>query len=115
MNNDRDIKPDKGGRSTTDPRIVYGICAWWDSIGKASSKPSGLPCCPHCGSVLFELESEIVWWANVDAYVERTGDTEYRALIEWMRGKCFPNVDVARLEYRLQMFASKFTEPREPR
>lgn len=113
MNNERDIKPENRRTSIADPRIVYGArCVWWDSIGQARTTPSGLPCCPHCGSVLFEVESEPVWWTNVDAYAERTGDADYRAFMVWLRGKCFPSIDVARLEFKLDALVKKFAEPR---
>ena len=42
-----------------DQRVVYGAnCTWWDTIDKISKTASGLPCCPRCGSVLFEIENE---------------------------------------------------------
>lgn len=106
-------KPDRPMSPSSDARIVYGArCAWWDSIGSASFNRSGLPCCPRCGSVLFEVESALVWFTNVDAHAERTGDAEYRAFIEWLRGKCFPNADVARLEFRLDQLCQKAAEDR---
>jgi hypothetical protein len=88
-----------------DTRIVYGAnCCWWDSIDKCSTKPAsatgpGLPCCPHCGSVLFEQPDEATWFAGVDAYAEQLGDTQYRAFIEWLRGKCFRRVADARAAF----------------
>lgn len=70
-------------------------CTWWDSIGKVgltSPGPSGhrLPCCPHCGGMLFEMENEGQWFAGVDRH-EVNGHPGYRAMIEWSRGKCFRN------------------------
>ncbi len=42
----------------TDQRVVYGVtCTWWDSIDKVVTA-RGLPCCPHCNSLLFERPSE---------------------------------------------------------
>lgn len=71
-------------------RIVYGArCTWWDSISNVATKASGLPCCPHCGSPLFEQPDERTWWAGVDAY-ERDAHPGYRELIEWSRGRCIP-------------------------
>lgn len=105
MNTDRDLKPDNIMKPAADPRIVYGArCTWWDSIASVSTNTSGLPCCPHCGSVLFEVESELVWFTNIEAHVARSGDVDYRAFIEWLRGKCFPNHAVARLEFRIHEF-----------
>jgi hypothetical protein len=83
-----------------DDRIVYAVgCSWWDSISKAASKPSGLPCCPGCGSVLMETPSEAQWWADVENH-ERNGHPGYRKMIEWMRGRCFPDFTVAEAAYR---------------
>lgn len=75
---------------TKDTRIPYGArCTWWDSIDKVGVR-QGLPVCPQCGNVLFEVESEEVWFAGVDRY-EAQGNSGYRAMVEWSRGKCFPN------------------------
>lgn len=74
-----------------DPRIVYGAnCMWWDSINNAIVLQNGLPCCPHCGSVLFEMESEKAWLDSVEKYIEKTGDEVYREFVQWLKGKCFP-------------------------
>lgn len=80
--------------------IVYGVhCAWWDSIGKCRVHPNGLPCCPHCGSVLYQVD-EKAWWQGVDEH-EAQGNPGYRKLVEWMRGRCYPNMKVARNVYRV--------------
>jgi hypothetical protein len=72
-----------------DMRIVYGAgCSWWDSIDKIAKTQSGLPCCPYCASVLYEVPSESLWWAAVDRRLD--GDPGYHKFIEWLRGKCFP-------------------------
>ena len=82
--------------TSTDTRIPYGIrCTWWDSIDKVALTPPGpsghqIPCCPHCGGVLFEVESEAKWFEGVDRH-EANGHPGYRAMVEWSRGKCFPN------------------------
>lgn len=79
--------------------IVYGArCVWWDNIeGAALHRDSGLPCCPHCGSVLFQVE-EATWWQHVEAH-EAAGNPDYRKLIEWLRGKCFHTMDQAQRAY----------------
>lgn len=87
-------------RGMADQRIVYGaFCSWWDSISAASRTPSGIPCCPHCGGVLFEVPTEESWWADVDRY-EAAGHSGYRAFIEWERGRCFPSPGIALSIYR---------------
>lgn len=104
----------KAAPPAADPRIVYGArCSWWDSIEKASttsamacargasgptSSTISLPCCPHCASPLFEVESEAEWWAGVEKH-ERESEPSYRAFIEWLRGKCFGSLAEARLVY----------------
>ena len=90
-----------------DNRIVYGAgCVWWDSIDKAGNLNActdtkltntyGLPCCPHCGSVLFEVD-ENEWYKNIDEY-DKT-HPGYKDLVKWMRGKCFKTLELARNEY----------------
>lgn len=106
-----------------DPRIVYGAgCSWWESISKIATKSvkiagddeaMELPCCPHCKGVLFEVASEEVWWANVAAHIERSGETFYREFIEWVRGKCFPSTrqgsgaDAARAAFEAERLKAK--------
>jgi hypothetical protein len=87
-----------------DPRIVYGAgCSWWDSIDKVAKTASGLPCCPHCGGVLFEVANEARWWRDVQMF-ESEHEPGYRKFIEWLRGRCFPGpafLDKARNAYAL--------------
>jgi hypothetical protein len=87
----------------SDARIVHGArCAWWDSIDKVATKPSGLPCCPHCGGVLMEVENEATWWDQVDRYGAK-GNPGYRAFIEWLRGRCFRDFQTALDAHRLSL------------
>ncbi len=83
--------------------VVYGArCVWWDTIDKAKSTPRpdgpGLPCCPHCGGVLFQ-QSEPGWWAGVARY-ESEGHPGYRKFVEWWRGKCFTTFPAAKRAYK---------------
>jgi len=81
-----------------DTRIVYGSgCTWWDDITKIGTR-FGLPCCPHCKCALFEVKNEAEWFNGVDKY-EAAGNPGYRAFIEWLRGKCLPDYDVAKQVY----------------
>lgn len=89
--------------SKTDTRIVYGArCTWWDSIDKVATldigPTGGLPCCPHCRGVLMEVPTAAEWWAGADKY-EANGHPGYHAMIEWMRGRCFKNMDAATAAY----------------
>lgn len=90
----------------TDQRIVYGArCMWWDSIDKVAVKggvPGGLPVCPHCGRSLFETTDEATWWSGVSKY-EADGHPGYRVMIEWSRGKCFPDRLALEAAYRAAM------------
>lgn len=82
----------------SDTRIAYGVfCSWWDSVDKVR-KRDGLPCCPHCQSVLFELPNRETWMEGARRY-EAEGHPGYVAFVEWARGKCFPNYTVARAAY----------------
>lgn len=82
------------GKHNTDARFCYGAtCTWFGSIHETKSTPGphgGIPCCPLCGGVLYELPDEGEWWGGIDAY-EKEGHPDYRAMWEWQRGqkKCF--------------------------
>lgn len=83
---------------TPDPRIVYGArCFWWDSIANVDKLPSGLPCCPICKGVLLEMDNETHWWEQVDRQEEK--EPGYRRFIEWLRGRCFKSMAVARMTF----------------
>jgi hypothetical protein len=86
----------------SDTRIVYGFgCVWWDSIDKTARNASDLPCCPHCGSVLFEID-EKDWIENIARHARESGDARYPKLIEWMRGKCFRTLARARAQFNAE-------------
>lgn len=71
--------------------IVYGAnCVWWDTIDKAGKTPEhngiSIPCCPHCGSVLFQIEDS-KWHDGVAAHDAK--NPGYADMIKWSQGKCF--------------------------
>ena len=75
---------------TKDTRISYGaFCTWWDSIWQVG-KTGGLPSCPHCRGLLYEVPDERQWFKGVDRH-EANGNPGYRKMVEWGRGKCFKN------------------------
>lgn len=79
--------------------MVYGaMCTWWDYIENAGTKDSGLPCCPRCGSVLFQEYAD-KWFENVRKYAEELKDPDYERFVRWNQGKCFPTVKRARVFY----------------
>lgn len=87
-----------------DRRLVYGArCTWWDSIDKIGKTPTrngvSLPCCPHCGGMLFEMENEKPWWEGVERYEREKPDPGYRKLVEWSRGKCFSGWPAAKTAF----------------
>lgn len=82
-------------------KIVFGArCAWWDSIDKAATikTPSGhgLPCCPHCRGVLFEIEPA-KWFDGLRQYA--TIEPGYEAMMLWSRGRCFATMASLRAAY----------------
>lgn len=83
-------KREIGQKRPKDTRFVYGArCVWFGPIRKVGKHPvNGLPCCPHCKSMLFEFDSEEKWWAQVDQF-EATGAEGYRKMIEWAADKHF--------------------------
>ena len=86
----------------TDTRVVYGAgCTWWDSIDKVAKTSSGLPSCPFCGGVLFEMAGEDLWWQGVDEYA--TAEPGYREFIEWLRGRCLPTIPHAKQEWQASL------------
>lgn len=83
------------------PHVVTGaICTWWGEIGDASRtklSSSSIPCCPHCGSPLFEFESPRAWWKMVHKFdADHPG---YNQFISWLRGRCFPTIYLAKIQY----------------
>lgn len=83
-------------------KVVYAVnCTWWDTIDKAGKNPNGLPVCPKCGSPLFEMESEELWWAGVTAH-ESQNNPGYAKFIEWARGKCFPRYEEAQARFKIE-------------
>ncbi|MGI2031966.1 hypothetical protein ACRQ1B_06190 [Rhizobium panacihumi] len=88
-------------------KIVYSAgCTWWDSIrmvGKVTSGDHSLPACPHCGSVLYEVENMAAWSKGIETYAVAQSDPTYPAFIEWVRGKCYPRHAVARAAFKAEV------------
>lgn len=88
-----------------DTRYVYSSgCTWNESIHKVS-KTRSLPCCPHCGSVLFELDSEDEWLKGAAKYDK--DHPGYLDFIKWLKGKCFPGLGMAGLRVALKKYQKK--------
>ena len=85
-----------------DKRIVTSIgCVWWDSIDKVGRHPeNNLPCCPHCKSMLVELNDISQWRKAIKQYAELENDPDYPKFMDWVRGKCFFDYPTARAAYK---------------
>lgn len=89
-----------------DDMVVYGACCvWWDSIDKVGRTPPGpgghqLPCCPHCGSVLLQMDAGKWFKALRDANSKETG---YEDMLKWSRGKCFRTFPELRAAYAARL------------
>jgi len=84
-----------------DKRIVAGArCTWWGSISEIKTR-NGIPCCPHCLNVLLEFDSQEKWDESVKRH-EDNGNPGYKAMVDWGRGKCFPNYEVLKFRYKCE-------------
>lgn len=71
----------------TDTRIVYGVgCTFWGSIYDIELN-GALPACPHCGGLLFEMQTEAAWLKLVDGYAASINDSGYGAFVLWNKGQ----------------------------
>lgn len=103
----------------SDTRYVYSAnCAWHGRIAdigmteptppttvtiggrQVQIPPTRLPCCPHCGSMLFEMPSEEMWWKGAEKH-EQKGHTNYVNFLKWVREqpRCWPDIRSAGVEY----------------
>ncbi len=105
--------------ASEDNRHVYSAsCSWNGPIAKVGSN-GGLPACPHCGSMLLEMDAD-EWARGVAEYAESKSDPRYPKFIEWMatRGKCSPfrnrtDLDALRSDFNdLQTTMSEHQTPR---
>lgn len=81
--------------------IVYSVGGtWWDSIDNvgftSEKREHRLPCCPLCGSMLYQME-EKAWWSGINRMEKEVPG--YKKFWEWLRGKCFKNLGDALMEY----------------
>lgn len=95
-----------------DTRVVFSVrCSWWDGIDKVGKKTSGLPCCPYCGSVLMEMDSEEEWWKSAENYAAKENQPDYVEFIKWLRGKCYKNLDMAKEGYLASLVTNELETP----
>jgi hypothetical protein len=81
---------------------VYAAgCAWSGPIEKVGMTgiPVSIPCCPYCGSVLFQM-NEDEWWEGAEEF-EKEGHPNYVAFLRWKEShdKCWLALEDAAKEY----------------
>lgn len=75
-----------------DTRVAYGaMCTWWGTIYETARHPAGLPCCPKCHGMLFEMPNEPEFLEMASRY-EADGHPGYLDMIRWTKGRCFPTM-----------------------
>lgn len=98
LERDHNIRFRGRGVGPPDARLCYGVrCTWFGSIHETASIEGGLPCCPLCHGVLFEIPDEGEWWRGIDEFERGTHPNNprphpgYRAMWEWQRAqkRCF--------------------------
>lgn len=68
--------------------VAYGArCRWWDDKRNAATRPSGLPCCPGCGSPLYEADGP-EWLAAAVDYEAKHGSIGYVESLWQTQGTC---------------------------
>lgn len=83
-----------------DRRIAYGAgCLWWGPIQAVGVTVGGLPCCPQCRGLLFEMDSEAVFLAAAKRYEEDQARPGYVTFIRWLKGRCFKTQAAAEAAY----------------
>lgn len=83
-----------GKTKPTPPRTAF--------VGKTPIDVGGvsLPCCPFCGSMLFQVNSELEWQTGAKNH-EALGHTHYVSFLDWTRtqSRCWPSLRVAALDF----------------
>lgn len=93
-----------------DRRVVYGAtCAWWDYIDKVAVLGNGLPCCPHCKGVLFELDRG-EWEEGIEERMKKTNNPGYPIFMTWLKGKCFRNLTEAFKVFEVRFIKKRWRE-----
>lgn len=92
-------------RAVVEDLHVYSAgCSWHgpiSEVGKTKGEIS-LPCCPYCGSVLFQT-GEQEWWDGAKKHQE-AGHTNYETFLRWTMTKkrCWPSLKEAAKAYSLE-------------
>ena len=87
-----------------DTRIVHGsACTYWGPIQSASrTRLDGLPGCPFCNRVLFEMKDEATFLSYAEQY-EQAGNPGYVIFIKWLKGRrCYRTIETAMAIYAMR-------------
>lgn len=62
----------------------------------------GLPCCPHCQSVLFQMDEDKFWRGALEH--QQKGHTNYETFLRWTmtQKRCWPTLAEAAAAYTLE-------------
>lgn len=70
-----------------DLRWVYGVgCFWFAPIRDARPNAHGLPCCPTCSSLLYEVKSKEFFWGQAKNY-DAAGHPGYLNMMLWIKAE----------------------------
>lgn len=89
-----------------DPQLhVYGVgCTWHGKISEVGKTPEengiSLPCCPRCGSMLFQT-NEQDFWRGAEKFAIEQNVPNYVHFLHWLNQveKCWPKMKDAVAEY----------------
>ena len=97
------VKPRQKNHGNNQNLHVYSArCAWSgpiSKVGKTKGEQS-IPCCPHCGSVLFQMD-EKKWWSDAESW-DKQRHANYVEFWKWSEAqpRCWPTVEEAAVEFK---------------
>lgn len=88
------------GKKTTDSdpnRLCwYGPCMYWtDNWNALSSSPTGIPCCPYCGTVGFQITHQ-EWMNGAIRFAAETDQPGYPKWLLDIKEVCSPEMSMWR-------------------
>lgn len=79
--------------------VFYGLCTFWtDDWASLGRTREGIPCCPYCGAVGFEMDRK-EWLRQIAAH-EAKGNPDYLAMMRWAKDRCFSDFATLTRTYR---------------
>ena len=79
-------------------QIWYGFCTYWTDDWEAleaTPDNKGIPCCPECGSVGYQMTLQ-EWNEGIEKY-EAEDNAGYGAFIAELKGKCHGKTTILQL------------------